>query len=89
MRLAVARALYGSPELLVMDDALAAVDGGSLSLFDKAIRTKGEGALDNDGVEPASVLPEMDKIIFLQDGKISGIGTYGSACDCFRLCRDG
>ena len=21
-------------------------------------------------------LPEMDKIIFLQDGKISGIGTY-------------
>ena len=57
MRLAVARALYGSPELLVMDDALAAVDGRvARTIFDKNhSRTKGEGALDNDSVEPASV----------------------------------
>ena len=45
MRLAVARALYGSPELLVMDDALAAVDGRvARTIFDKAILLKGEGA---------------------------------------------
>ena len=78
MRLAVARALYGSPELLVMDDALAAVDGRvARTIFDKAILARKEKGLSTMiALNQLQFLPEMDKIIFLQDGKISGIGTY-------------
>ena len=77
-RLAVARAVYQDPELLIVDDALAAVDGQvAKNIFDRVcISRKQKNLTTLIALNQLQFLNELDKIIFLEDGNVSGYGTY-------------
>ena len=75
-RLTIARALVKQPEILILDDSASALDYATDAALRKAIRE-----LDEDmtvfivSQRTASVL-HADKIIVLEDGEVSGIGTH-------------
>ncbi len=75
-RLSIARALVKDPEILLLDDSLSAVD----ALTEKNIISKlKEFRKDKTNIIVAhrfSAIKQSDKIIVLQDGKITDIGTH-------------
>ena len=87
-RLAIARSVYGNPELLVVDDALAAVDGKVASKIFANLclkRRKGNGPPSETTTRPTttvvalnqlSFLPSFDHIVFLVDGTVHDQGTF-------------
>ena len=85
-RLAVARAIYGSPALLVVDDALAAVDGRvAQAIWDRVfVARKRRGLTSVAAVNQLHLLHEADHIVFLQadvSGQGSEAGEAGGAGD--------
>ena len=75
-RLSIARALVKDPEILILDDSLSAVD----ALTEKNIIEKlKEFRKDKTNIIVAhrfSAIKQSDKIIVLQDGKITDVGTH-------------
>ncbi|MCC8065338.1 MAG: ABC transporter ATP-binding protein/permease [Clostridiales bacterium] len=73
-RLTIARALVGSPEILILDDSASALDYATDAALRKALRS-----IQNTTVfivsQRASSLAHADQIIVLEDGKAVGIGT--------------
>ncbi|MCD8127070.1 MAG: ABC transporter ATP-binding protein/permease [Clostridiales bacterium] len=73
-RLTIARALVGSPEILILDDSASALDYATDAALRKALRS-----IQNTTVfivsQRASSLAHADQIIVLEDGKVVGIGT--------------
>lgn len=75
-RLSIARALVKDPEILILDDSLSAVD----ALTEKNIISKlKEFRKDKTNIIVAhrfSAIKQSDKIIVLQDGRITDVGTH-------------
>ena len=75
-RISIARALYHSPEIVVLDEPSSALDPIlSARLFDRLCSkefAKTVIAVTHDW----EVLPAFDKVILLDAGKVIGIGTY-------------
>lgn len=74
-RLTLARALYGDPEILVLDDATSALDYKT----DRDLRTamkKRSGATTILVSQRIATLRDADRILFLEDGRITGNGTH-------------
>lgn len=85
-RLTIARALVGSPELLILDDSASALDFATDAALRKALRS-----LKNTTVfivsQRTSSIMHADKIIVLDDGHAAGIGTHAAlleSCDVYR-----
>uniref|UniRef100_A0A6G1SHL7 ABC-type glutathione-S-conjugate transporter n=1 Tax=Aceria tosichella TaxID=561515 RepID=A0A6G1SHL7_9ACAR len=78
-RVSLARAVYADTDIYLLDDPLNAVDAHvGRHIFDNIIGPKGM-LRDRTRVlvtNKLSVLPEVDHIIVLKDGKISESGTY-------------
>ena len=74
-RLTIARALVGSPEILILDDSASALDFATDAALRKALRT-----LKNTTVfivsQRTSSIMHADKIIVLDDGEAVGVGTH-------------
>ena len=90
-RLTIARALVMQPEILILDDSASALDYATDAALRKSIKE-----LDPDmtvfivSQRTASVL-HADKIIVLEDGEISGIGTHTElleSCPVYREIHD-
>lgn len=75
-RLTIARALVGSPEILILDDSASALDLATDARLRKAIHDKTEGMTVFIVSQRISSIKNADKIIVLDDGKIAGIGTH-------------
>ncbi|MCR5510910.1 MAG: ABC transporter ATP-binding protein/permease [Lachnospiraceae bacterium] len=86
-RLTIARALVGSPRILILDDSSSALD----NVTDRKLRDN----LKNLGYKPtvfivsqrSASVRDADKIIVLDDGEVAGIGTHTelmSSCDVYR-----
>ena len=78
-RLAIARAIYKKPDLLVVDDALAAVDGKVATKIFTSIclnRCRKDKLTTIIALNQLSFLSDFDHIVFLVDGKIKDQGTY-------------
>ncbi|WFD44005.1 hypothetical protein MPSI1_002670 [Malassezia psittaci] len=77
-RVNIARALYYDADVLCLDDPLSAVDAHvGKALFENAImpmRAKGKTVLLV--THAIQYLPECDKIIAMDDGRIDEVGTY-------------
>ena len=75
-RLSIARALVKNPEILILDDSLSAVD--ALTESNIIIKLK-ESRANKTNIIVAhrfSAIKESDKIIVIQDGKITDVGTH-------------
>ena len=75
-RLTIARALVGSPEILVLDDSASALDFATDAALRRAI-----AALDKEMTvlivsQRANTVRYADQIVVLDDGKAVGIGTH-------------
>lgn len=95
-RLTIARALVGSPQILIMDDSASALDFKTDAALRHAIRVRGaaEGGLPLTTVIVSQRVPtvrDADMICVLDHGSVAGLGTpdelYAS-CQLYReICQ--
>lgn len=86
-RLTIARALVGSPRIIVFDDSSSALDFATDYALRKAIAdTKGDTTVFWVS-QRATSIKSADKIIVLDEGDVKGIGTHETlfdTCDVYR-----
>ena len=75
-RLALARAIIGRPQVLVLDDPLSALDVHTEALVEEALRRVLHGATALLVVHRPSTLALADRVAFLRDGTIVATGTH-------------
>ena len=74
-RLCIARALLKKPKILILDDSTSAVDTKTDSYIRKAFREKIPNTTKIIIAQRVSSVEDADRIVVLDEGKISGIGT--------------
>ena len=74
-RLCIARALLKRPKILILDDSTSAVDTKTDALIRKAFREEIPNTTKIIIAQRISSIEDADKIIVLDNGKISGVGT--------------
>lgn len=75
-RIAIARALIKDPEILLLDDALSAVDAKTESTIVKNIRKEREGKTTFIAAHRMSAVRHADLIIVMEKGLIKEAGTH-------------
>lgn len=75
-RLCIARALLKKPKILILDDSTSAVDTKTDALIRKAFREAIPNTTKIIIAQRISSVQDADRIIVLDDGKISGIGNH-------------
>ncbi len=75
-RLCIARALLKKPKILILDDSTSAVDTATESKIRAAFYTSLKDSTKILIAQRISSVIDADKIIVLDDGKISGIGRH-------------
>lgn len=75
-RLSIARALIKKPKILVFDDSLSALDNITETKLLKNIKTNFKDMTLLIVAQRVKSIQNADKIIILEDGHISGIGTH-------------
>lgn len=86
-RLTIARALVGSPKILILDDSASALDFATDAALRRAI-----GAIENTTVfivsQRTSSVMHADKIVVLEDGEAVGIGTHEELLSSSEIYRE-
>ena len=84
-RVALARACYSDADLYLLDDPLSAVDSHVAKHIFSHVLSEKKGFLKGKTrllvTNNLSILPKVDKIIVLKEGKISESGTYNQLMD--------
>lgn len=75
-RLSITRTLVRNPKILIMDDSSSALDMETQSKLQESIKNRNDGASVIIIAQRISAVMDSDKIIVLDDGKISDIGTH-------------
>ncbi|MBP3309352.1 MAG: ABC transporter ATP-binding protein [Ruminococcus sp.] len=75
-RLCIARALLKKPKIIILDDSTSAVDTATDSSIRKAFREKLADTTTLIIAQRISSVQDADRIIVMDDGKISDIGTH-------------
>jgi len=75
-RLALARAVLGRPQVLVLDDPLSSVDVHTEALIEAALASVLSGVTALVVVHRPSTLALADRVALLEDGRITAIGTH-------------
>jgi ATP-binding cassette subfamily B protein len=75
-RLCIARALLKNPKILILDDSTSAVDTKTDSLIRKAFREQLPETTKIIIAQRVTSVEDADKIIIMDDGKISAVGTH-------------
>ncbi len=74
-RLCIARAIVGSPELVILDDSFSALDFATEKALREAL-PKNENTTYIVVTQRCSTVLNADKILVLEDGKLAGEGTH-------------
>ena len=75
-RLCIARALLKKPKILILDDSTSAVDTATDAKIRATFATEIPNTTKIIIAQRISSVQDADKIIVLDDGKISGVGTH-------------
>lgn len=75
-RISIARALVKKPEILILDDSASALDYATDAALRKAIKELSYKPTTFIVSQRASTVRYADKIVVLDDGRVSGIGTH-------------
>src|SRR5690606_29475738 len=75
-RIALARALVRRPRILVLDDAMSALDAVTESRVREALKSLGQGVTRILIAQKIATVMDADKIIVLDHGEVAGIGTH-------------
>ena len=86
-RVLVARALAGSPEILILDDSSSALDYKTDAALRKALREEYQGITTIIIAQRVSSILHADHILVLEEGKELGYGTIRSCCAPARCTR--
>ncbi len=75
-RLAIARALLADPRILILDEATSSLDSQTEALVQQALERLMEGRTSFVIAHRLSTILKADKIVVLEDGVISKVGTH-------------
>lgn len=95
-RLTIARALVGSPQILIMDDSASALDFKTDAAFRHAIRERSMRGAAKGGLplttvivsQRVSTVRDADVICVLDHGSVAGLGTHDELYATCRLYRE-
>ena len=86
-RISIARALMKNASILILDDSVSAVDTDTERTIIANLQKNRKGKTTILIAHRISTVEKMDKIIFIDDGKILAVGTHGellNTCDDYR-----
>ena len=86
-RLALARAVLGRPQVLVLDDPLSSVDVHTEAVIEEALARVLEGVTGLLVVHRPSTLALADRVAFVDGGTITAVGTHTSLMKSNELYR--
>lgn len=75
-RIAVARAILRNPSILLFDEATASLDTESEKIIQESVNKVKDGKIVFVIAHRLSTVVDSDKILVMQEGKISGVGTH-------------
>lgn len=95
-RLTIARALVGSPQILIMDDSASALDFKTDAALRHAIRERSMRGATKGGLplttvivsQRVSTVRDADMICVLDHGSVAGLGTHDELYTTCRLYRE-
>lgn len=86
-RIAIARAFLRDPKILMMDEATASLDSQSEGIVQQALSRLMEGRTTFVIAHRLSTIVDADKIIFIEKGRVTGIGTHQELTQSHELYR--
>ena len=75
-RLCIARALLRKPKVIIVDDSTSAVDTKTDAMIRHSLRTHAPDVTKIIIAQRVASVEDADRIVVLDEGKISGIGTH-------------
>jgi ATP-binding cassette, subfamily B, bacterial AbcA/BmrA len=87
-RIAIARAFLRNPKILMMDEATASLDSQSEGIVQQALTRLMEGRTTFVIAHRLSTIVDADKIIFIEKGQVTGIGTHYELTQSHDLYRE-
>lgn len=86
-RLAIARAVYRKPEILIFDDSFSALDYKTDRILRSALKKETSATTTLIVAQRIGTIKDADKIIVLDEGKMAGMGTHSELlnnCEVYR-----
>jgi ATP-binding cassette subfamily B protein AbcA/BmrA len=87
-RIAIARAFLRDPKILMMDEATASLDSQSEGIVQQALSRLMEGRTTFVIAHRLSTIVDADKIVFIEKGRVTGIGTHHELTQSHDLYRE-
>lgn len=87
-RIAIARAFLRDPKILMMDEATASLDSQSEGVVQEALTRLMEGRTTFVIAHRLSTIVDADKIIFIENGQVTGMGTHHELTQSHALYRE-
>ena len=80
-RISIARALMKDAPILILDDSVSAVDTKTERTILENLRTTREGKTTILIAHRISTIEKMDKILFIEDGRVAAFGKHEDLCE--------
>ena len=87
-RIAIARAFLRDPKILMMDEATASLDSQSEGIVQQALSRLMEGRTTFVIAHRLSTIVDADRIVFIEKGQVTGIGTHHELIQSHDLYRE-
>ena len=80
-RISIARALMKDAPILILDDSVSAVDTDTERTIIRNLRETRAGRTTILIAHRISTVEQMDKIIYMDDGRVTDVGTHAELCE--------
>lgn len=79
-RISIARALMKNAPILILDDSVSAVDTDTEKVILSNLKQNRQGKTTILIAHRVSTVQNLDKVLYLEDGKVAGFGTHQQLC---------